>query len=151
MRTGETYLAQRAVPAYDENDDDCELLPGAEYTGVSFGVVKDNAGKLYRLPRLHATRHDWFFSNGFNPRKPLVSVAEFVRELVRTNEGLQVDMLFDMACRFWLPITPPLYSTFTSTLSADERIVMRDEDGKEVKGTKHNKRCCTYHMRRAVK
>lgn len=149
MRTGETYLLQKHIPAYDENDDDCELRAGAEYTGVSFDIVSDSEGKKYRLTRFHAANPDWFFSSGFNARKPLVTVMQFVRELVRTNEGLQVDMLFDMACRFWICQTPPQYNSFTSTLSADERIVMRDEQGKEVKGTKHNKRCCTYHMRRA--
>lgn len=148
MKSGETYLVQKAVPAYDENDDDCELLVGAEYTGVAFDTVKDKDGKAFKLQRFHAANPTWFFSSGFNPRKPLITLGEFVRELVWSYEGLSVDLLFEIACKNWVCLTPPQYNSFTAALSADERVIMKDEDGKQVKGTKHNKRFCTYHMRR---
>ena len=150
MKKGSTYTSLREIPAYDSQDDDCRIAAGIKLMALSHEKVADVlTGDTFRLPRLQATNPSWYFSTGFNFKQPSVALCELAFETVRCNEGLQVDLLFAIAVDA-CPRSVPTYNSFTAALSADKRISMRDQAGNPVKGLNHNKRFCTYHMKRSA-
>ncbi len=150
MKRDQAYVARRELPAFDADDGDVRIPAGAPVTGLDLErVVDDATGEVLRLPRHVALNPGWYFSSGFNPRETEVKLEELVHEVVRCNEGLQVDLLYKMAIDA-CPRAVPTYSSFTATLSADKRIEMRDQDGHLVRGLGHNKRFCTYHIKQKV-
>jgi hypothetical protein len=150
MKAGTRYKTLHELPAYDATDDDCRLPAGREYDAAGFDRIVDvETGAAFRLPRLQAANPAWYFSSGFNFRQPEVLLQELAFETVRCNEGLQVDLLHGLALDA-CPRAAPTYSSFTAALSADKRIEMRDPQGSVVKGLKHGKRFCTYHVRRVA-
>lgn len=147
MRKEQTYRARRELPAFDVDDEDVRVQTGTSVTALDAERVVDlSTGEVLRLPRHIAFNSSWYFESGFNPKVPTVKLEELAFELVRCNEGLQVDLLFKMAIDA-CPRETPTYSSFTATLSADKRIEMRDQDGRPVHGLRHGKRFCTYHIK----
>lgn len=148
MKAGTNYKTLRTLPAFDAEDDDCRLPANREYVATEFDRIVDVAtGEKFRVMQIHAANPDWYFSSGFNFRQPDVQLCDLVFEVVRCNEGLQVDLLYELALDA-CPRKLPTYSSFTAALSADKRIEMRDTQGVVVDGLKHGKRFCTYHVRR---
>jgi hypothetical protein len=147
MKKGVIYKTLREIPAFDCQDDDCRIPEGSTLEARGFDRVADTAtGELFRIPRMQASNAAWYFSSGFNFKQPDVALCDLVFEVVRCNEGLQVDLLHALALDA-CPRAAPSYNSFTAALSADKRIEMRDPTGSVVKGTGHGKRFCTYHLK----
>jgi hypothetical protein len=150
MRKEQSYIARRELPAFDAEDNDVRIPAGTLVTGLDLERVVDvMTGEVLRLPRHVALNPTWYFATGFNPREVEVKLEELVHEVVRCNEGLQVDLLYKMAVDA-CPRAVPTYNSFTATLSADKRIEMRDQHGRSVTGLGHNRRFCTYHLKQRV-
>jgi len=150
MKKDTVYKTIREIPAFDASDDNCRIAAGREVKSLDFErVVDTETGEIYRIPRLQASNPTWYFATGFNPRQPEITVIELAYQTVRCNEGLQIDLLYKLGCDDACPIQPaPSYNSFTAALSADKRIEMRDQEGVPVRGLKHNKRFCSYHIAR---
>jgi hypothetical protein len=146
MKVGTEYTVIRALLA-SSNDEELWLKPGDVVVALEpeRALVKRTSA-IVRFGRLQAMNPSWYFASGFNFRQPDVTLAELAYEVVRWNEGLQVDLLYDIAVQA-CPRSVPTYSSFTAALSADKRIAMRDEQGQPVVGVGHNKRFCTYHLK----
>lgn len=151
MKTNETYLARKSFRTVDQNDEPIELPAGELLLATSFDTLVSNVtGEVFRMP-LHVARNpSWYFHRvgdmGHPSVGPKVTHEEYVREVVRGNEGLDSDSYWQLcSLEDFLPCEKAaLNNSFTATLSK-LGFEMR-KDGVAVKGVGHNARNCTYHV-----
>jgi hypothetical protein len=160
MRANETYFARVTFKTVDQNDEEVEFPAGLLWKATSFNeVVCTATGHVVRLP-LHIARNpQWYFARVgdlfANEPGPKVSQAEYARELVRGNEGLDFRCLWDLgSLESWLPCaTPPKDEhVFSACLSTHPHVQVMLE-GVPVKGTKKERgslKGYTYHAKRAA-
>lgn len=156
MKPNETYVPFKSFSTVGRDDEQMELVAGRWYLATGTDDVVDSVtGEVLKLP-LHVSRNaGWYFSRlgQFNPERPSVTQVEYVAELARGNEGLDVDALISLArLEGFGPYGRAIaYNVFTAALStavANGRVEMR-KDGARVTMdairagvTKVN---CTYH------
>ena len=155
-----TYFARTTFTTFDQNDEEVEFIAGLLWYAESFDTLICTAtGHVVKLP-LHIARNaGWYFHKagemGAKAEGPKVSQAEYARELVRANEGLDFECLWEMGeNEGWLPCqTPPASrNVFSACLSTHEHVQVK-LDGVAVRGTKKERghlKGYTYHAKRAA-
>lgn len=160
MKPNNTYFARTPFQTIDQNDATIAFEAGKWLIAQSFDTLVDpNTGEVFRLP-LHIARNpEWYFHRvgdmGLHVVGPKVSQAEFTRELVRGNEGLDTDCLWKLGnLEGWLACnTAPTYGGFTSCLSNHE-FLEPHLNGEPVKRTKKERGHLvgyTWHSKRSTK
>lgn len=147
------YVARKTFRTLDQNDQEVTIEAGVIHRAMSFdALVCESTGEVIRLP-LHIARHpSWYFHKvgdmGHPAIGPKVTHEEYVRELVRGNEGLTSNCYWELGIlEGWLPCERACATnaSFTATLSKLGFEMRRD--GEVVKGIKHGARDCTYHVK----
>jgi hypothetical protein len=159
MTPNATYLARQTFKTIDQGDQEVTFEAGVQHLAASFDTLVNNVtGEVIKLP-LHVARNpSWYFHKvgEFNPTlAPKVSQADYCRELVRGNEGLDFDCLWEMgALEGWLPcqVPPASRNVFSACLSTHPGVQVQ-LDGVPVRGTKRERgslKGYTYHAKKAA-
>jgi hypothetical protein len=152
MKPNETYVCRHNIVT-----NTLVLEAGGVYKADTFSSVIDSeTAEVVHLP-LHIARNpSWYFAQagfGQNAAPPVVTQAEYAAAIVRGNEGMTANELYDVMMRenfapYGGKVIP--YNGFTTLLSQDHGIEMH-KDGTLVKGIKHGTKNCTYHVKRTTK
>ena len=157
MKPNETYLARKSFQTINSDDGEAVFEPNVPYAAKSFDELVNTAtGEVVKVP-LHVARNPgWYFHQvgdmGHPSIGPKVSHEEYVREVVRGNEGLTSQCYWQLGCmEGWFPCENQVATnaSFTATLSK-LGFEMRNPAGEVVKGVKHGARDCTYHVKKNV-
>jgi len=158
MKKGDTYTARVKFTTIDQNDQEITIEPGLLLASAFDQLLNATTGEVYRLP-LHIARNpDWYFhrmGDLFALAAPKVSQTEYARELVRANEGLDFDCLWQLGEKEgWIPCStaPASRNVFSACLSNHPQVQVMLE-GVPVKGTKRERghfKGYTYHAKKAA-
>lgn len=158
MTPNQTYLARKTFTTINEDDGTVLFEAGVLHLASSRDtLINTVTGEVVKLP-LHVVRNPgWYFHKvgdmGHPSIGPKVTHEDYIRELVRGNEGLTSECYWQLgSMESWLPCENTVASnaSFTSTLSR-LGFEMRDPAGNVVKGIGHNRRKCTYHVKSVKK
>lgn len=125
MTPNQTYLARATFRTVDQNDLEVTIEAGVLHRAASFDTLLNaETGEVVRLP-LHVARNpSWYFHRvgdmGHPSIGPKVTHEEYVRELVRGNDGLTSPCYWAVGVlEGWLLCDRPCASnaSFTATLS----------------------------------
>ena len=156
MTPNATYIARTNFRTVDRNDQQIAFEAGVLLFAEKFDtLVCPLTGEVFDLP-LHVARNpSWYFHKvgdmGHPSIGPKVTHEDYVREVVRGNEGLLGSCYFELVnLEGWLPCEKSaLNNSFTATLSR-LGFEMR-HNGQVVTGIKHHKKDCTYHVKKNAK
>lgn len=154
MTPNATYLARTTFKTINEDDGEVTFEAGVLHVASAFDtLINTVTGEVVKVPRHVARNPGWYFhkvGDLGDPRVgPKVTHEDYVREMVRGNEGLTSDCYWQLGVmEGWLPCesAPASNASFTATLSR-LGFEMRDPQGNVVKGIGHNRRNCTYHCK----
>ncbi len=152
MKPNATYIARVTFRTVNQNDQEVTFEAGVVHFAEKFDrLICEPTGEVIDVP-LHVARNpSWYFHRvgdmGHPSIGPKVTHEEYVRELVRGNEGLLGSCYFELAnLEGWLPCERlARNNSFTATLSKLGFEMHRD--GQVVQGIKHGERDCTYHVK----
>lgn len=154
MTPNATYLARKTFQTINADDGEVVFEAGVLHRAANFDtLINAVTGEVVKLP-LHVARNPgWYFhkvGDMGDPRiGPKVCHEDYIRELVRGNEGLESRCYWELGVmEGWLPCENACATnaSFTATLSK-LGFEMRDPNGNVVKGVGHNRRNCTYHVK----
>ncbi len=157
MKTNASYIARRTFTTINADDGEVTFEAGVLHAATAFDtLINAVTGEVVKVP-LHVARNpSWYFhmmgDMGHPSIGPQVTHDEYVREMVRGNEGLTSQCYWQLGgMEGWFPCQNSMASnaSFTATLSKLGFEMRRD--GQVVKGIKHGARDCTYHVKRNVK
>lgn len=153
MTPNASYIARRTFTTINSDDGEVTFEAGVIHAAASFDtLVNAVTGEVVKVP-LHVARNPgWYFHRvgdmGHPSIGPQVTHEDYVREMVRGNQGLTGDCYWQLGCmEGWFPCekSPASNGSFTATLSK-LGFEMHDPSGKTVTGIKHAKKNCTYHV-----
>jgi len=159
MTPNASYESMLTVGTLNGDDLPCELTRARIYKAESFDTLVDvETGEVTKVPLHMARNPSWYFQKAGEMRQQPVKVShkEFVRELVRGNEGLDFEALWALGeAEDWFACEsrPATRNSFSATLSAEASVEAR-KNGVPVKGTKAERgqvKGYTYHARKNVK
>lgn len=155
MTPHETYVPHRSFETIDDNGVKLALSPGFKYHAKTFTDLVTPCGSALAVP-LHVARNPslYFRKDGEMAFQPtLLTHIEYVHELVRGNDGLDLDSLWAIGeAERWLACERPCASknSLSATLSAHPKVEVR-LDGQKVTGTKRSRghmKGFTYHIKK---
>ncbi len=150
MTPNASYESLATVKTMNADDQVVELVRGRRYVASRFDRLIDaETGEIFTVPLHMARNPGWYFHKKGELRQPRPKVTheEYVREIVRGQEGLLGSCYWDMTLmEGCFPCESKIASnaSFTATLSK-LGFEMR-KDGQVVEGLKHGARDCTYHV-----
>jgi len=158
MKTNSSYIARRTFTTINSDDGEVTFEAGVLHAVTGFDtLINAVTGEVVKVP-LHVARNpSWYFhmmgDMGHPSIGPQVTHDDYIREMVRGNEGLTSQCYWQLGnMEGWYPCQNSMASnaSFTATLSK-LGFEMHDPSGKVVTGIKHGAKNCTYHVKRNVK
>jgi hypothetical protein len=148
----EVYVARKSFRTTDAVGNSISFERGKEYITDQFGKMTVDS-MMVDIDNHIVSNSSWYFARKgiFNPFLEEVSQRKYVLELVRGNDGMDLEVLYETAVdEDFGPLEKSMTSNVMSRVLTDlqESDVEMRKDGEPVKGLKHRKKGCTFHFKK---
>ena len=155
MTPNTSYRARKNFVSFNENDVPQRFHVGEVYlVSANREVIKADTGEVLGTFKNHVSSNpDWYFDKvgAMAYNRPEVSQYDYIRELVRGNDGMDFRALYDIALGegfgpYGKPIPTSGFTRCLTEVVAKGPFEMR-KDGEPLPGLGHNARNCTFHKK----